>query len=169
MTQPKFAPIAAEDEVRPAYHLEAPAPWRPQRPADLPSGARATVRGGGVPGPDQGYALHLARRLARRLVTRRGEHAEDALAGAVAIGLRRASLFGRAPVSADIELPLELFGYLGGTTDDLAEHRRTLFAGVAHDYARQRSLAATIPEPTLRLTPHAVRERSASWRELAGS
>ena len=43
-----------------------------------------------------------------------GEHAEDVLAGAVAIALRRAAIFGRAPVTADIELALELFKYLVG-------------------------------------------------------
>ena len=79
-----------------------------------------------------------------------GEHAEDVLAGAVAIALRRASIFGRAPVAADIELALSLFGYLGradGTAapSELVEFRRERFAGAAHDYWRRRALADEIP------------------------
>lgn len=157
MTQPKFAPIAQEDEVRPAYRLEPPAPWRAARPGELRPAARVTVRGGGVPGPDQGYALHLARLFEDRLVLRPGERADDVLAGAVAIGLRRASLYGRAPVASDIELPLELFGYLTPATDELGEARRSRFAGLSHDYVTQRSLVESIPEETLRLTPDTLR------------
>ena len=41
-----------------------------------------------------------------------GERADDVLAGAVAIGLRRAAIFGRVPIGADIELALRLFKYL---------------------------------------------------------
>ncbi|MCU1495420.1 MAG: hypothetical protein JWO62_3184 [Acidimicrobiaceae bacterium] len=157
MTQPKFAPITQEDEVRPAYRLEPPAPWRGDRPGELRPGATLNVRGVGVPGPDQGYALHLARLFKDRLVLEPGERADDVLAGAVAIGLRRASLFGRAPVASDIELPLALFGYLASAPPELEEERRRLFAGVSHDYGRRRSLAESIPESALRSTPEAVR------------
>lgn len=169
MTQPKFAPIAIEDEVRAAYRLAPPDPWRPRRPADLPAGRRETVRGGGVPGPDQGYALHLAERLAGRLELGPGEHAEDALAAAVAVALRRAALFGRAPVSGDVELALELFGCLSGAPEDLAAYRRATLSGAAHDYAAQRAIAASVPEETLRSTPAAVRAGRDHWRELLGA
>lgn len=168
MTQPRFSPIAVEDEVRPSYRLGIPTAWHSGRPADPPSGRRAEVRGGGVPGPDQGYALLLARRFAGRLVTRPGEHADDVLAGAVAIGLRRSSAYGRAPVAHDVELALELFCYLGDAPDDLAGARRARFAGVAHDYVALRALAASVPDATLRLSPATVREMRTRWRELAG-
>ena len=70
------------------------------------------------------------------------EHAEDVLAGAVAIALRRAAIFGRAPVGADIELALRLFKYLVGDegtwpSSDLVALRRERFAGAAHDYWRR--------------------------------
>ncbi|HVC26053.1 MAG TPA: hypothetical protein VND23_09865 [Acidimicrobiales bacterium] len=169
MTQPKFAPIAAEDEVRPAYRLAPPAPWRAGRPADLVPGAPATIAGGGVPGPDQGYALRLAELFAPRLVLAAGEHGSDVLAAAVAIALRRASSYGRAPVGADLELALELYGLLGDAPEDLVARRGTVLAGAGHDYARRRSIVASIPETTLRMSPAAVREARAGWRELLGA
>ncbi len=150
MTQPKFAPILQEDEVRPAYRLGPPAPWRAARPGDLVPGRPAAVPGGGSPGPDQGYALLLARRFADRLVLRPGERRDDVLAGAVAIALRRASLLGRAPVAADISLALDLFGFLAEAPAGLVAERARLFAGLAHDYSRLRALAASVPEASLR-------------------
>jgi hypothetical protein len=115
MTQPKFAPILEENEVREGYQLGTPAPWEPHRPGESrPRPRRENLPGLGVPGPDQGYALELATRFKDRLALEPGEHAEDVLSGAVAIALRRAAIFGRAPISADIELALRLFGCLVG-------------------------------------------------------
>ncbi len=156
MTQPKFAPITEDAEVRPAYRLDPPAPWRAHRPAEFEPGARrdvARLAGTGVPGPDQGYALHLAERAAARLVLADGEHTEDVLAGAVAIALRRAALFGRAPVSTDIELALTLFGYLAPAPTELVEYRRRLFDGAAHRYFELGEVAHLVPEAMLRRSP----------------
>jgi hypothetical protein len=147
MTQPKFAPISAKDEVREAYHLESPRPWRAHRPAEHGAPERFAP-GRGVPGPDQGYALALAARLAGRLVLQAGEHAEDALAGAVVIAMRRAAAIGRAPVLGDLEFALELFGFLA-PADDGVVARRASFRGVAHDYRRQRALAESVPDEVL--------------------
>src|SRR5271165_5946848 len=140
MTQPRYAPITEGGEVRPAYRLAPPAPWLPHRAAELRGAFRADRPGTGVPGPDQGYALLLAHRLAPRLVLAPGEHSEDVLAAAVAIGLARASLFGRAPVSADLELALVVFGYLSEAPPELVAARRSVVDGAAHDYLAQRRL-----------------------------
>ncbi len=169
MTQPRFAPIAIEDEVRPAYRLAPPAPWSTGRPADPVPGARATVRGGGVPGPDQGYALRLAERFSDRLVLGRGEHADDVLAAAVAVALRRASLFGRAPVATDVELALEFYGCLSEAPEGLVAHRRSALAGLSHDYPRRRALAGSVPEEALRSSPETVRASRGRWSELLGA
>ena len=109
-------------------------------------------------GPDQGYALELATRFKDRLALEPGEHAEDVLSGAVAIALRRAAIFGRAPISADIELALRLFGCLVGdrgaaVPGELVAWRREHLAGAAHDYWARRALADAVPEATLRLSP----------------
>jgi hypothetical protein len=169
MTQPKYAPIALEDEVRQADRLEVAQPWVPHRPGDFSPARHRLPAGTGIPGPDQGYALSLADRIAPRLVLEKSEHAADVLAGAVAIGLRRAALFGRAPVSTDIELALELYGFLGDAPPEQVILRRETFAGVAHDYPRLRAIPGLVPETTLRLTPAVVRAGRAAWRELLTS
>jgi hypothetical protein len=173
MTQPKFAPVTDRAEVREAYKLPGAGEWHSHRPADYKPSPRARHRPNtGIPGPDQGYALLLAERLGTSLRLTDVEHADDVLAGAVAIALKRASTFGRAPVLGDIELALHLFGFLEGAPEDLVEARERLFAGIAHDYWQQRDLADLIPESTLRLVPAAVREAMTSdpnaWLTLTG-
>jgi hypothetical protein len=100
------------------------------------------------------------------------------LAGAVAIALRRAAVFGRAPIAADIELALRLFKYLVGDegtwpSSDLVALRRERFDAAAHDYWRRRALVDAISEETLRLSPERVSKRlenePSSWRELVGA
>ena len=178
MTQPKFAPILEQHEVREVQRIGPAAPWEPHRPGEFrPGPATRPARSGayGVPGPDQGYALLLAERYEDRLELDPGEHAEDVLAGAVAIAMRRAATFGRAPVSTDVQLALALYGYLateGGPTAprDLVEYRRERFAGAAHDYWRRRALADEVPEAALRRSPAEVVElrdhHRDGWRGL---
>src|ERR1700739_2138378 len=105
MTQPKYAPIAIEDVVRPADKLEAPRPWAPHRPGEF------DPHGGRVPravGPDQGYLALLAERFVDRLVLSEGEQVDDVLTAAIAIGMARAAVFGRAPVAKDLEYALSV-------------------------------------------------------------
>jgi hypothetical protein len=173
MTQPKFAPVAESGEVREAYKLPVAHEWVSHRPSDYKPVPNATHRPNtGIPGPDQGYALHLAERFSDRLNLTDVEHSEDVLTGASMIGLRRASLYRRAPVSHDIELALHLFGYLEGATEELVEARERLLSGISHDYWQQRDVADLVPEATLRLTPALVRSRLESdpdsWRILTG-
>lgn len=167
MPQPEYVPIRAADEVRPVERLPAPRRWRPDRPADLGPGARGRGRGLGVPGPDQGYGLLLAHRFSGRLLLAPGESEHDAVTSAVAVALKRAALFGRAPVTADLELAFGLLGYLGEEApEDLVSARRRWVDGSAHQYWQGRDLADRVPDETLRLTPLQVQERLASWRDL---
>jgi hypothetical protein len=173
MTQPKFAPILEADEGREVLRLPAPPPWTPHRPADFKSSPNRPHRPNtGVAGPDQGYALALADRFEGRLRLSEREHPDDVLAAAVAIGLRRAALYGRAPVSGDIALALNLFGYLVAAPEDLVEARERYLRGAAHDYWQRRDISEAVPERTLRLKPDDVRaglEADPScWRVLAG-
>ena len=133
---------------------------------ELPAGP-----GLGCQGPDQGYALKLAQRFAGKLVLAAGEREDDSLAGCCAAALRRASLFGRAPVVHDLRVALELFGYLIDADAALVTWRRAHLAGAAghHGYHVKLRLAELVPEETLRLTPAAVAEAcSEDWRAPLG-
>ena len=111
----------------------------------------------GIPGPDQGYALELAKRFADRLVLEPGEHARTCSPAPSPSPCAGRRCSGGRPVAADIELALELFGYLAGEArrpraslwssgvDSLPEPPTTTGAAAA--------LADEVPEETLRLTP----------------
>ena len=125
----------------------------------------------GSQGPDQGYVLKLAEQFSDPVALGFGERIEDVMAGCCAVALRRASLFGRAPVMHDLRLSLELFGFLGVADAELVVWRRPMFAGAAghHGYHVKLRLADLVPESTLRLTPAAAAEaRAEDWRTPLG-
>jgi hypothetical protein len=171
MAQPEYVPVTDRDRVRVSERLPTPAPWAYNRPGEVrqdggqPRGARF-----GVAGPDQGYALHLAEQMTGGLELQPGEHSDDAVVGCVGVATKRAALFGRAPVKADLELAFTLWGFLGGAPEELLGLRRRLFEGAAHHYNDRRVIADHVPEETLRLTPADVRSRLAGeWRALLGA
>ena len=120
----------------------------------------------GNPGPDQGFALRLARRFEDRLVLAEGESTEDAIAGSTAVAMRRCARFGRAPAIYDVTFAFTLWGFLGGAPADLIEARGPLFRAAAHRYKAQRTITDCVTEEALRLTPEAVAARLGRWREL---
>ena len=141
------------------------------RPGEVVGAEPHAGSGMGHQGPGQGYALKLAQRFAGGLVLAAGEREDDALAGCCAVALRRASIFGRAPVVHDLRLALELFGFLIDTDAALVSWRRARFAGAAghHGYPVKLRLVELVPEDTLRRTPAAVAEaRSKDWRTPLG-
>ncbi|MDA8393030.1 MAG: hypothetical protein M0Z87_09590 [Actinomycetota bacterium] len=164
MTQPDYVPVSAADRVRPVRRLPAPEAWSPDRPGDLRRYSQPTGTLMGVPGPDQGYALALAERIVPDLVLVPGEHADDVVQGAVAIALRRAAMFGRAPVIHDIRHALSLFGFLSQPDEDLVELRRALFAGAAHDYVTRRRVEASPTDQALLSSPAEVDGSPGDWR-----
>ena len=165
MAAPDYVPNTQDERPREPLGTPGHAGWTATRPGDLtsfqPSGPYF-----GNQGPDQGYALVLAERFHGRLVLTETEDEHDVMAGAVGVGLARASLFGRAPVIHDLELAYGLFGFLDPAPADLVEFRKPLFAGASHHYWDQRAIVAVVPESTLRMTPAAVRERLREWRSL---
>ncbi len=165
MTAPGFVPIAHGDRPRKGKVIPPAKAWTATRPGDV-TGRQPTGVGRGRPGPDQGYAMALANRYGDRLVLAAGEGLADVTAGCVAVAMRRASLFGRGPVVYDLELAFGLFGYLGQAPDSLVAFRRPLFAGAAHHYDDQRTIADCVAESTLRLSPDQVKARSSSWNTL---
>lgn len=170
------APKTAAPELRETLYYRSPdvVPdrWTPDRPGVVrglqPVGERL-----GAQGPDQGYALTLARRLEPQLHLAPGEDAGDAVQGCVGIALRRASLYGRAPVIHDLRMAFTMWGFLDPEPPaELVEQRRRLFEGVGntgHHYLDYRRLVDLVPESTLRMTPQQVSAAyPARWRSLTG-
>ena len=146
MSQPRYTPIEARDEVRPQKHLEPPRPWRAHRPGEHSAGPTVASRTrAGVTGSDQGYALRLAEGIAPEVVLGSGEHADDALAMIVQVALRRAAGFGRAPVRTDLEVAKALLSYDTVVSDEAARARRATVVGAAHDTWRCREIADLVP------------------------
>lgn len=166
MTQPSFVPIVEADQVREAYRLHVPGIWTQSRPSELRTTRPATGPRLGTPGPDQGFALKLARRFEDRLQLDEGESLEDAIAGATAVGMRRAARFGRAPSIHDLTFAYTLWGFLGDAPDDLIAERTPLFRSASHHYEAQRDIADRVRDETLRLTPDQVRAGLKDWRRL---
>ncbi len=166
MTQPSFVPIVEADQVRPTYRLQVPGIWTQSRPSELRGTSQPPGRQFGNPGPDQGFALKLARRFEDRLELVAGETAEDATAGCTAVALRRCARFGRAPAIYDLTFAFTLWGFLGDAPTDLVEARGPLFRSASHHYLAQRAIADSVLEETLRLTPEAVAGRIDQWRDL---
>jgi hypothetical protein len=145
-----------------------PESWTPSRPGDIPTGQ---PRGDllGSQGPDQGYIYVLARRFEGSLQLASDEHEGDAIAGCIGVALKRASLFGRAPVLHDLTAAFTVWGYLGDSPPDLIAFRQPLFEDIAnpHHYADQRRVVDLVPEDVLRRTPDDLAEaHRRDWRSL---
>ena len=102
-----------------------------------------------------------------------GESVDDAASGCTAVALRRASLYGRAPVIHDLRIAFTIWGFFDPTPPaELVAVRSPLFEGVAnslHHYDERRALVDSVPETTLRMTPDQVRSAyPAGWRALLG-
>ncbi len=129
MAQPPYVPHAST-----ARHYNSPPQrpggWRAERPGELTDGPLPAGEGFGHQGPDQGYALRLAKSFAGRLALQAGEKPGDVVAGCVAVAMKRASLFGRAPVAADVQAAFDHWGYLDADAPvEVVVSRRELFAG----------------------------------------
>ena len=171
------APRTARTSDRsPRYYASpdvVPEAWLPDRPGVV-DGLQPEGPLLGAQGPDQGYALTLARRLSPKLRLQPGERLDDAVRGCVLIALRRASLFSRAPVVHDVNLAFTIWGFFDEQPPaDLLARRRELFEGVGnvlHHYAEGRVIADLVPVATLRLTPSEVAAAyTTRWRELTGA
>ena len=172
MSAPKSAPAGLREKPYYTSPDVVPDPWSPDRPGIVdgfqPVGARL-----GAQGPDQGYALTIARRLVPELQIQAAERIDDAVQGCLGIALGRASLFSRAPVVHDLRIAFTIWGYFDPSPPaDLLAHRAELFEGVGntnHHYAAGRRIADLVPESTFRMTPQQVQAAyPAHWKSLTG-
>lgn len=171
MAAPEYVPTNVSDEPRsyksPPWRT---ADWRADRPAEVVDTGQPRGHRLGSPGPDQGYVWKLVGLFDGRLVLTAGERREDVVAGCVGVALKRASLFGRAPVVHDLTVAFTAWGFLDPNPPaDLVALRRTMFEGVAsgHHYPEQRAVVDAVPEATLRVSPDEIGSRhTAEWRAL---
>lgn len=170
MGAPRHVPVSPITESRTYRSPDVvPNSWRTGRPGDLnseqPSGGPM-----GHQGPDQGYALHLCSVFRDQLHVTEREDLADVERGCVQIALKRASLFGRAPVIYDLEIAYRIWGFLDDEADlGLIEIREQRFEGVseAHHYADARALVTTVGDEVLMMTPGEIEDRHvADWASL---
>jgi hypothetical protein len=170
MAAPEYVPVRPMDDVR-TYESppRRPGSWLSTRPGDLrgenPHGDRF-----GNPGPDQGYALLLAKRFSDRLHLAPGEEVNDVIAGCVGVALKRASLLGRAPVIHDLTAAYTVWGYLDDTPPtELVALRKKAFDEVAlplHYTERHRIVAAVRDDALRKLHTAIADDHQADWRAL---
>ncbi|MFV2040079.1 MAG: hypothetical protein ACC660_07540 [Acidimicrobiales bacterium] len=105
-----------------------------------------------------------------RVTLAEGERWDDAAAGCVLVGLKRASTYGRAPVRDDLEIAFRIWGFLDDDADpELVSVRHNAFAQVhnPHHYLSARALVDAVPDESLRSTPADVQRRhEADWTAL---
>ena len=156
-----FVPERLEEEPRqepnlpPGVKMPPARTWLANRPGDIPAGW-PSGKLLGSPGPNVGYALTLANRAGDRFELAPHEHAEDAIVVVAEIAMRRAALFGRAPVMPDIEFAMRIMAYTGDAAPDFVTWRTRAVRGTHHDYYERRALVDAIPVDTLRLVPAAL-------------
>ena len=139
--------LEPSDAPRSVTEPGTPAGWKPGRPGDI--GSPDDLPWGGVfgrPGPDTGWAL----KLIRRAEFDRSARATEIEAVAATVSGARASLFGRAPTPADVEVALTLLGMRPDglspdTIADLAHRRQEGLDHAAHEIRKGTSFLAHVP------------------------
>jgi hypothetical protein len=166
---PEFVPVSPTDHPR--VYGSPPRladPWVAARPGELVGEAQPAGPMLGTQGPDLGYALKLATTVRDRLVLTEGEHADDAVAGCTAVAMKRASLFGRAPVIHDLTMAFTLWGFLDEAPAELVAFRKPLFAEVAshHHWAERRRIVDLVPDEVLHRPHTQLRVSGEGWKRL---
>ena len=162
MAAPKFVPV---DPTHHPRDYESPPrreePWVLDRPAEREAGHPDRDAGRmGAQGPDQGYVLKLVPLLRDELHLSQREELAAVERGIVTVALKRASLFGRAPLIHDVRVAYTVWGFLDpDAPQELVAERRKRFEGVHHiapHYAERRALADAVPADVLVQSPDEV-------------
>lgn len=171
MAAPSFVPVDPTHDPR--WYDSAPRrpeSWTADRPGEIVG--MDQPRGGlfGNQGPDIGYALKLVHLVTDKIHLTPGESMHDTEAGIVAVAMRRASLFGRAPILADLDVACTVWGFYDEQpAADLLSQRKLRFEAAGHHfgYDLTREIAASVPDSTLRRTPAQITEAHRSdWASL---
>jgi len=142
--------------------------WKADRPGDL-AGRQPKGTALGTAGPDQGYAYRLVHLFDDRLHLN-GVDRDDAIAGCVALAMKRSALFGRAPLVHDLTAAFTIYGFLDSNPPaELAAQRRESFAEVKsnHHYMERRHLVDRVSEESLMKTHETIAAQyQADWQQL---
>ncbi|MEM7339265.1 MAG: hypothetical protein AAF467_11495 [Actinomycetota bacterium] len=155
MAAPEYVPTDPTQRVR-AYSSppRRPDAWQADRPGDL-TGSQPTGDRLGSVGPDQGYAYTLVRHIEDKLHLGDVQR-DDAVAGGVAVAMKRAAGFGRAPIVHDLTAAFTVWGFLDENPPaELVALRNTMFAEVRspHHYLELREVADAVPAEVLAQPP----------------
>lgn len=159
MSAPEYVPTPTNATKHYTSPPQRAGSWSAGRPGEVVDADPSVVSSLGAPGPDQGYALSLTTVFDNKVRLKSGEHRSDVDAGCVAVALKRASLFGRAPVVHDLRIAYTLFGYLDeDVPEELLEARKELFREVHYSfhYFERRAIADSVPDEVLLQTPDQV-------------
>lgn len=142
-----------------------PGSWVADRPGEIgglqPQGERL-----GSPGPDQGFVDHLLDTVEDGLVAGPHEHVADLRAAVGAVALKRASLYGRAPVIHDVTAAITLLGFDKPAPSGEAGERRALLLAECHHphfYVRLREIADKVPAEALKRPISEITAAVAEW------
>lgn len=168
MSQPQHVP---NHPLSPAHYKSPPRRdrvWSADRPGDVFSTGQPQGDLMGTQGPDQGFALKLANSFRDELQLSDREHVDDVISGCVAVALKRASAFGRAPTVHDLRCAFAIFGFLGAAEPELVELRSRLFEEVAHPhhYAERRAIVDAVPIDFLRRPHKQILDQVEDWRSV---
>lgn len=167
MSQPKFVPSVQNQKLAYNSPPKRNRSWAATRPGETFDGSQTPSGLAGSQGPDQGFAIKLANHLKDQTTLFEGEHFKDVVAGCVAIALKRASEYRRAPNMHDMKIAFNLFGFLDDNPDtELVKLRSQLFEEVhhPHHYLERRELADGISSEFLHRPHKAVLNDCADWR-----
>jgi hypothetical protein len=165
-----YVPETIDSEPRqlpnlaPGVRLPPATGWRAERPGDLVAGQPHGPLLGS-PGPDVGYARLLVELRHDRFVLSPYEQLEDAAAIVAELAMRRAASFGRAPVIADVDVAMELLGYVGDVPVETPTWRLVLVDGAAHEYVTRRRIVDAVPLDVLQLPSERVAPEVSATRE----
>lgn len=171
MAAPEYVPTKPTGRAR-SYESppRRPTGWYADRPGDVAREGQPFGELLGNPGPDQGYAYRLVRQFAGKVYIADDEREDDVVAGVIAVAMKRAGLFGRAPVVHDLTVGFALWGFLNDKPPgELFAVRRRLFEECSnpHHYAELRAIADAVPEATLQMSHAAVvAAHGRDWRSL---
>ena len=168
MSQPQNVPTKP---VAPQHYASPPRrdrTWSADRPGDVFTDGQPEGDLFGSQGPDQGFAIKLARSFEDELTLTNNENPDDVIAGCVAVALKRASAFGRAPTVHDLRCAFSIFGYLSNADPELVAVREKLFEEVAHPhhYTERRAIVDAVPTEFLRQPHQQILATTTDWRSI---